>query len=337
MTLAIVGTGLVTPFGSTPSEHVFFLRANVPAPPASPFTTRDGERVDANHCLWIGAAAPIDERLRALGERAARSAMAGVEAWVTAGETRVFLCTSKPRPGLDALATAAVEKHLAASTLAGVRKVNGDAGVFAALREAPGLVSNETRVVVVVAVDSWVTPAALEERVLHPPSDWDFFPPPPSEGAAAMVLMDATQARRQSVKILGTLEGAAVASGAANDDNDEVVDGTAMVAALNQLPDKPRARAAYGPWRVDLLRRDEFQIATARAHERFAADAELRCLEAKVGRLGAASGLANAVYGLAVHAHAATDRLEASQGPCLAWAISPDGVRGAARITAGRP
>ncbi len=335
MSVAIVGMGLVTPFGATPAEHAFFLRASVPSPPASPFETHDGVRVDVNFCRWLGAAAPLEDRLAALGERAIASALASIAAWATPRETAVLLCTSKPRPGLDALAAARLEKH--ASVHGDVKKYFGDAGAFGALREARELIAGGTRAVLVVAVDSYVAPAALEERVRFPPSYWDFDPPPLSEGAAAMVLMDPTEARRRSAPLLGTIDGAAIAAGTSHDDNDEAVDGAAMVVALRQLPEKPRPRAAYGPWRVDLLRRDEFQLASARASDRFVLDADFRCLELHVGRLGAASGLANAVYGVAVHAHAATDRSEVATAPFLAWAISPDGVRGAALLTGGRP
>ncbi len=335
MSLAIVGMGLVTPFGTTPTEHAFFLRASVPAPATSPFHTREGERVDVNYCRWLGAASPLEDRLAALGDRAMTSALAGIAAWASPRETAVLLCTSKPRPGLDALSAVRFEKQAAAH--GDVKKYLGDAGAFAALREARELLAGGTRAVLVVAVDSYVAAAALEERVRFPPSYWDMDPPPLSEGAAAMVLMDPTEARRRSALLLGSMDGAAVALGPSHDDNDDPVDGAAMVVALRQLPEKPRPRAAYGPWRVDLFRRDEFQLATARASDRFVLDADFRCLELHVGRLGAASGLANAVYGVALHAHAATDRSEVATAPFLAWAISPDGVRGAALLTGGRP
>jgi len=335
VTLAICGLGLVTPFGTTPTEHVYYLRAGVPAPPASPFETKDGDRVDVSFCRFLGAAAPIEERLLQLGERALATAMAPLAAWVKPSETRVLLVTARPRPGLDQYASARLEKHVAAHG-SETRKFFGDAGAFAALREAPGLITPEARVVVVVAVDSFIEPRTLEDRVRFPPSYWNMDGPEASEGAAAMVLMDPYQARRQSCPILGTFEAAAIAAGAANDENDEPVDGAPMVAAMRQLPDKPRVRSAFGPWRVDLLRRDEWQLATARMHERFASENEFHCIERDVGRLGAASGLANAVYGVTMLKHVATDALEAANSPCLAWALSPDGTRGVAMLTGGR-
>ncbi len=334
MTLAICGLGLVTPFGTTPAEHVFYLRAGVPAPPASPFETKDGDRVDASFCRFLGAAAPIEERLLQLGARALASAMAPLAAWVKPSETRVMLCTSRPRPGLDVHAAARLEKHLA--SVGDVRKWFGDAGAFAALREVPGLITPDVRVVVLVAADSFIEPRTLEDRVRFPPSYWNMDGPEASEGAAAMVLMDPYQARRQSCPILGTFEAAAIAAGAAHDDNDEPVDGAPMVAALRQLPDKPRVRSSFGPWRVDLLRRDEWHLASARMHDRFYAESEFHCLESATGRLGAASGLANAVYGVTMLKHGATDVLDAAASPCLAWALSPEGTRGVAMLTGGR-
>ena len=338
MSLAIVGMGLVTPFGGTPAEHVFYVRAHVPAPPASPFETADGERVEASYCRWLGAAMGLEERLAQLGDYAAKMAFASVHTFVKPSDLRVLSCTSKPRPGRDALAAKRLDKLLGARSSNGnARQFLGDAGAFGALKEAKALVQADPSIaVLVVATDSYIAPATLEDRVKFPPSYWDFDPPPASEGAAAMVVMDPTAARRANAKILGTVDGAAIAAGTSHDDNDEPVDGTAMVVALRQLSEKARPRAAYGPWRVDLLRRDEFQIASARASF-FALDAEFRCLEAKVGRLGAASGLANAVYGVAVHAHKATDNPDAAQSPLLAWAISPDGTRGAGLFTGGRP
>ena len=64
MSVAVVGTGLVTPFGDTPTEHAFFLRASVPAPPPSPFRLRSDEStLHARYCRWLGAAAPVGQRL----------------------------------------------------------------------------------------------------------------------------------------------------------------------------------------------------------------------------------------------------------------------------------
>jgi 3-oxoacyl-(acyl-carrier-protein) synthase len=268
-----------------------------------------------------------------MAQAALASAHGHLGALVARDATRVQLCVSRERPGMPDEAARAVERLV--GKLGATKRFFGDAGAFAALREgAAAIAAAEARLVVTLAVDSFVTPASIEERLLARPSTWDLDPPPPSEGAAAIALMDAHQARRDGIPVLGLLEGAAVAIGAANDDNDDPVDGAAMGVALKQLPDK-RARSAFGPFKVDLLRRDEWQLATARAGDRFAAGSIFTCLESKVGRLGAASGLANAAYGVAVLRHAACERPDASGAPCYAWAISPDGTRGVAMLTGG--
>jgi hypothetical protein len=328
----IVGMGLVTPFGNSPSEHAFFLRAGVPAPPASPFETRDGKRVDAAFCRWMGARVPIEERLALLGERALEASLGP---FAKKAETYIFLCTSMPRPGLDPSATARLLRY--ASSHGEVHRFYGDAGALAALREVPYALDAGARVVAVLAVDSLITLGALADRFKNPPSHWDFDPPIPSEGAAAIAFMKPDEARRRDAPICGALLGAATLAGKAHDDNDEAIDGVALTTAMKQVPDKPRASSCFGPWKVDLLRRDDWQLAAARCSERFTQKTEFHCIESKVGRLCAASGLANAAWGVATLRHAATDNAEAAKAPCYVWAISPDGTRGVALLSGGRP
>jgi hypothetical protein len=335
MSTAIVGMGLVTPFGRTPAENVFFLRAGVPAPPPSPFETRDGDRVDVNYCRWIGAAMPLAQRVLALGERALGHALAAAfpaAAAVPARDTRVMLCLPKARAGFDDDDGAALEQ--AAQRAGAVHRFHGEAGAFLALREGADALAKGARAVVVLAADSMISLPAIERSVRQPPSEWGLTALRPSEGAAALVLMDAQRARRDGVAVLGSVDGAAVAAGVSNDDNDDPVDGTAMTTALKQLPADRRARSAFGQWRVDLLRRHEWQLASARLSERFAQSSVFACLESRVGRLGAAAGLANAVYGAAMLRHRACERADASDAPLYAWALSPDGTRGVAMLRA---
>ena len=334
MSVAIVGAGLVTPFGDTPTEHAFFLRASVPAPPPSPFRLRsDGSALHVRYCRGIGAAAPIERRLTRMVDHAVRNAMQPCASLHEKGAAIVMLCVPKERPGVSEETLRLLGAGSASHGT--VRHFSGDAGAFAALREAPDMLQRgSARVVVVVAVDSFIAIDALDQQVLHAPSEWNLDPPAPSEGAAAIVLAQAPEARRDAVAILGSLEAAAVVLGRSNDDNDEPVDGSAMTAVLRELPTQAPAVAAYGPYKVDMLRQDEWHLATARNTERFATGCRFACLESHVGRLGAASGLANLVYGLAVHRHRAGPALEPSDAPFYAWAVSPDGTRGAAVLAA---
>jgi hypothetical protein len=337
MSLAIVGAGLITPFGETPTEHAFFLRASVPAPPPSPFRLReDDSALHTHYCRWIGAAAAVDQRLLRMVNQAVRDALRPCGALGDPGGVHLLLCASNERPGLTEETLSKVLAGLASRGT--VHRYSGDAGVFAALREAPSLLrSRGARVVVAAAVDSFVCIDALDEHVLHSPSEWDLDPPAPSEGAAAIALVEPHEARRGAVPILGHVDGAAVAVGQSNDDNQELVDGSAMTTVLRQLPAPAPVGSAFGPFKVNLLRQAEWHLASARNAERFARECRFSCFESHVGRLGAASGLANLVYGLAVHRHRAAETVAASDAPFFAWAISPDGTRGAAVLGAREP
>lgn len=335
MSVAIVGTGLVTPSGDTPTEHAFFLRASVPAPPPSPFQLRrDGSTLHVRYCRRVGAAVAVEQRLVRMAEQAIRDALRPCGVLAEKGAVLVLLCLSKERPGVTeetlGRVCAALARHGA------VRRFSGDAGAFEALREASALLrGRHTRVVVVAAVDTFISIDALDEYVLRSPSEWDLDAPAPSEGAAAVALAASDEARRNTVAVVGTVEGAAIAPGRSNDDNGEPVDGSAMTAVLRELPGRTPARGAFGPFKVDLLRQDEWHLAAARNSERFGRECRFTCLESHVGRLGAAAGMANLVYGLAVHKHRTGPTLEAAGAPFYAWAISPDGTRGAALVRAG--
>ena len=337
MSVAIVGSGLVTPFGDSPTEHAFFLRASVPAPPPSPFRLRsDGSALHVRYCRGIGAAAPVERRLTRMVDQAIRDALRPCASLNEKGAVIVMLCVPSERPGVSEETLRLVTAGLAGHGT--VHRFSGDAGGFAALREAPGILRRAgARVVVLAAVDSFIALDALDHQVLHAASEWNLDPPAPSEGAAALALAEAPEARRSGVPILGTLEAAAVVLGRSNDDNDEPVDGSAMTTVLRELPAHPPAVAAYGPFKVDMLRQDEWHLATARNVERFGPGCRFACLESHVGRLGAASGLANLVYGLAVHRHRTGLAVEPSDSPFYAWAISSDGTRGAAVLAAREP
>ena len=69
--------------------------------------------------------------------------------------------------------------------------------------------------------------------------------------------------------------------------------------------------------------------------DRFEQEHEVACPEGAIGAVGAAAGAVSLVYGLAVMRHGATEDPKAAEAPFLAWAISPDGTRGAALATRG--
>jgi hypothetical protein len=338
MSAAIVGLGLVTPFADTPTEHVFFLRASVPAPPPSPFRLRaDGSALHVYYCRWLGAGMPIAQRLTQLTTDAIRQASGPIGAAYGKGERQIVLCLPRERAGVPGTALEAVCSAVAGNH-GGAQQFHDDAGAFGALRQALAVLRKGTaRVVVVAAADSFVALDALDEHVLHPPSEWDLPPTAPSEGAAAIALMEAHEARRNGVPILAYLGGASTARGESNDDNDEPVDGSAMTVALRALPPAEPVGSVFGPFKVDLLRQDEWRLAVARLAKLFDSRCTFTCLESLVGRLGAASGLASLVYGVALHRHRAAPTVEASAAPFYTWAVSPDGTRGTALVSAREP
>jgi hypothetical protein len=332
MSTGIVGTGLVTPFGDTPTEHAFFLRASVPAPPPSPFRLRSDESpLHVHYCRWIGAAAPMGQRMLRMADLALRDALRPCAALASKGDVLVMLCTSGERPGVNEEVLEQLSTALGGHGT--IRRFSGPAAAFDALRRASmALAKREAHIVVVAAVDSFIAVDALDELLLCSPSEWNLESPAPSEGAAAVALMESDEARRGGVAVLGDVQAAAVARGTSNDDNDEPVDGAAMTVVLRSLPGRAPAGSAFGPFKVDLLRQDEWHLAAARNADRFAPDCRFTCLESHVGLLGAASGVANLAYGLAVHRHCAGATPDATTAPFFAWAISPDGARGAALV-----
>jgi hypothetical protein len=271
-----------------------------------------------------------------MSDLAIRDAMSACASLPGKGDVQVMLCVSRERPGVSGGVLDELSKAL--SQHGTVQRFSSDAGSFEALRRAASTVrKRQARVVVVAAVDSFVDLEALDELVLHGTSEWNLERPAPSEGAAAVALMDSDDARNARIALVGEVHGSSVARGQSNDDNDEVVDGSAMTVVLRSLPARAPAMSAFGPLKVDLLRHDEWQLATARTAERFARECTFTCLESRVGRLGAASGLASLVYGLAVHMHRAAPTVEASTAPFYAWAVSPDGTRGAAVVVPRGP
>ncbi|KYF93949.1 hypothetical protein BE20_05400 [Sorangium cellulosum] len=338
MKLAVVGLGLVSPAGITSSEHVFYLRARVPPPAASPFLLAGGRRLSVGFCPWIGAR----ERAAARIARIALTAM--VEATRpllhparAPGLDRIalVLVAASPRPGLSRDDVREVEAALAARLgVVDPLRFRGEAGCFAGLRAAEELLAGgQARAVAIVAADSLISIERLRHWVSHPPSPWAAEVPRPSEGAAALVVTTPDAARLARLPLLGTVHGAAVVQGRSTDADDAIVDGAAMTQALRDLPRIGRVGAVFGQLQVGSLRQTEWLLALARSGERFEPEHEATCPEVEVGVVGAAAGAFNLAYGLATLRHGATESPAAAGAPMLAWAISPDGTRGVAMAT----
>lgn len=327
MRLAIVGAGLVSPWGRRCREHAFFLRAGVVGPPRSPFMLGDDEPLKVRYCPWLGARLPLAERLADL----ARVALAEALVPEAPAPDLVIACASRAR---DADATVALEAAFRGSGRGPrIERAYGEAGVFAALERADRVLAEQPRrVVAILAVDSFVSLDALGAWLDRRPSPWADAEPPPSEGAAALVVTSPAHAREARLEVLGTVEHAALFTDAATDDNDEPVEARAMTAALQRLPARRPIRFVFGPVVGGTLRRSEWHRATARSAARFGQACDMRSLEAEVGALGAAAGAANLVWGLATLLHD-TGALAVEPGEAfLSWAISPDGTRGLAVV-----
>ena len=334
MTVVVAGIGLVSPRGMTPAEHVFQLRADVRVA-AQPAFLHGEEKLRVGYCPWLGARLPLEERLGAMAGRAAVSALEPLaSARARGGAVRVeaMACVSAARPDLpEAVADRAVKDALAPLKLRATM-VRGAAAFFQAIGAAEARLAQDAQAVLLLAVDSFVSEASLAEIVARGPSPWSRVPPRPSEGAAALVLMEERTARALGVEPLATVVHAATLSGAASDDNDAPVDGAAMTKLLFGVSGAPIV-AAYGQNGVDALRSTEWHVATARARERFSMTYERVCLEDEAGALGAAAGAAGLSLGIAAAQHRALARETDPEGLLLAWAISRDGLRGLAAVS----
>ncbi len=336
MTLAVLGMGLVSPFGRSPREHALFRRARVPGPAASPFLGPDETPVRVHACPWIDAATPIADRMISLAEAALDAALApSREAGLPSPSLIIGL--ARERPGLDAGVAPAVTRALGARCPgAPPSSVWGEAGVFAALQQAARDVARDSsRAVAVITVDSYIALPFIAHHVQSPPTRWESDGPYPSEAAAALVVASPRLAAHFGLPVLGTINKSAIARGSSSDDNDELVDGIAMGAALRELGDDS-IPFAFGQDGVDALRREEWSRATARSATRFW-ECQNVCVEAFLGRVGACAGAASLVYGAAMLRHGCAGDLPRGTARFLAWAISRDGTRGAAGVGVDTP
>jgi hypothetical protein len=359
--MVIVGCGLVSPLGLSVTEHAFYFCASVGAPPPPAFETADGERVEARHCGFLGAlgggagqafgrpgslSAPLSvaERLSRLSEIAAHQALHRWQAAGGAGQAALAF-VAPCRAGVPATAVAEARSTVARLCRAPLAQTFSDAaGAFAALEEARGwLAADRAQAVLILGVDSFVCPEALAEDLERAESPFCPRRPPPSEGAAAVLLVRAEQAR--ALGLAGArVHASGTAIGRGNDEDDAILDGAAMTALLRALPAR-RIDLVVGQEKVDDLRARDWYLARARAGSRapisaargaspirFADDVEAVTLEDETGRLGAAAGVASLAFGAGALEHRIFRDLP-SEACLLAWAISRDGTRGVALIT----
>lgn len=335
MNLAIVGTGLVSPIGLTPLHHAAFPRAGIGLRPASAFVGRDGDPVPVFHCTWLGAKLPVAERLVALAVHALRTASEPL-AQIPSHQTALLLCLGPARAGLVEADRQGVAGAITESLKVPLRRVfTGSASLFAALSAANRmLAAGEVRAVLVVAVDSFISLEAIRAELAASPATWVREPPPPSEAAAALAVMRGPEARELGLS-LGAVHYSGTLKGTGSDDDDEIVEGTALAALLEQLPVLgARVVRAYGQEELDRLRQTEWTCAAARNVGRFHELLTTASVERWTGRIGGAAGAASLVYGLTAERHHAAREAQAGTGPFVAWAVSRDGTRGLCAATA---
>jgi len=315
MALGVAEIALVSPLGASPSEHVFFHRAEVSPHASGAFTTRDGEALPVHHCPWIPASRPWPSRIRLLAKQAlARAAP-------SSKETPILLVA--PRDALEGEADVARFLTLAGHTIVSLR--SGSSGYVLALKEAQDLLRREPEVVV-LAVDSQIRRPDLERWFELRYSAFTRNPLPPSEGAAAMRLVASP-----SGPLAGKVHAFAVAESDARDDNDLPTDGAALTRVFAELRFPATVSLAVGPLDVDPLRIRDFHIASVRHHANFER-AVMPSFEGQIGLFGSAAGLMSAVFALAWLRHDLPLPHPAGRRVALAWARSGDGTVGAALV-----
>ncbi|MBI4956341.1 MAG: hypothetical protein HY908_30270 [Myxococcales bacterium] len=330
--LAVVGLGMASPAGFTARDHALFVRAGLPPPPPSFFVLGDDEeRIRCRGAPWLGTGLGPGARMTALVTTALEGALAPLGGARHGLPFELALCLPAPGPGASEDDLRDVE--YAAATLLGPRKkrrFQGAAGAFEALTQP----LDTDAWLCLAAVDSYISLEAIAHRLAHPASPWVGRGPPPSEGAAALVLGPAHRARQLGLSILGTVRGAATARGTATDENDEPVDGSAMGEAFGRLG-LARVDLTFGQELVDALRRREWHLMAARHASVFYDGCADVCFEAEVGLMGAAAGAMSLAYGLATLVHDTCPRLPGAPPgrggrSFVAWAIGREGVRGLA-------
>lgn len=315
MAIGIAEISLVSPLGLSPSEHVFFMRAEVAPHSNGAFTNRDGEPLAIHDCPWIPAARPWASRIRLL----AKQALARVGP--SSPETPILLVA--PPDATDGEAD--LERFLALSGHKVVRARSGSAAYVSALQEAPDILKREAEVVV-LAVDSLLSQRSIESWLEVRYSAFTRNPLPPSEGAAAMRLVQGARP-----PLAGKVHALAAGRSDATDENDLPTDGSALTRVFAECSLPARVPLVVGPRDVDPLRMRDFHIAAARHHARLDR-AEMPSLEGRIGLFGSAAGLMSAVFAVAWLRHGLPLPDAGDRRVALSWARSSDGSVGAVLV-----
>jgi hypothetical protein len=315
MALAALEIALVSPLGQSPSEHVFFARAEVTPHASGAFTTRDGEALPIHDCPWIPASRPWASRVRLLAKQALGR--------VGPASPKTPIVLIAPREAVSGDAPLVRFLALAGHTVVGVR--SGSAAFVGALHDARELLEKEPEIIV-LAVDSLLSQAEVTAWAEMRYSAFTRNPLPPSEGAAAIRLAKASRSPSA-----GRIHAFAGAQSEATDDNDLPPDGVALGRAFAELGLPATIPLVVGPRDVDPLRTREFHLVAARNHARIDR-AEMPSLEGRIGRFGSAGGLMSAVFALAWLRHGLPLPEPAERRLALAWARSRDGAVGAVLV-----
>lgn len=327
--LFVVGAGLVSPAGFSAADHVFFVRAGTVQPVPSPFVNEEDEPLPCMYCPWLSPTSTLAERVEQLAFGAASEALDPVR-----GEARnihLSLVMPIPNPEFSEPAQAAVAAHLRQYlAVSDVSRFRGAAGAHEALLDArKKLEAGTADAVCIVGADSAFSVPRVEAAYRRRRVVWIPLEPPPSEAAGAVVLM----ARRSAtLKPLAKLVDAATTPGAANDFNDEPVDGTGLTYLFRKLPNRGGVPMVFGPMQSERLRQRDWHLAAARARRHLGAPYAHADVETAIGQVGAAAGSVHLAYAIACNRYQSVNSAIPPGSPFYSWAISADGLRGLALL-----
>lgn len=312
MALGVAEISLVSPLGLSPSEHVFFARAEVSPHSSGVFVDKDGQALPIHDCPWIPASRPWHSRIRLL----AKQALGRVG--VVAGKVPIYLIC----PEASITKDADLVRFLALSGHRVEKTWSGSAAYVAAFIAAEKALQDEGEIVV-LAVDSLLSRQEIEAWYDVRYSGFTRNPLPPSEGAAAMRLVKTTRP-----PLAGKIYAFASAQSEATDDNDLMTDGVALTRVLSDLRMPAQVPLVVGPRDVDPLRMRDFHLASVRHHQKLER-AEMRGIEGRIGNFGSAGGLMSAVFAMAWLRHGLALPQGIDKRFAIAWARSRNGTVGA--------
>lgn len=326
MGLVITGASVVTPSAIGLEQLAFFVRAGADASAAGELSNEQGDPWREAHCPWLEPTLALPDRFVALARAAVQELSEDLD-------RAIGIVLPEIRAGMsDADLDGVAQRVAQAAQLQGTERFRGAAGVFEALQWAEQALAGEKEAVMILAVDSFISPAAVAEFHRTSSSPWDADLPRPAECATALMVTTEATASARHLTVLARVEQVAIARGTAHDDNDEPVDGVALTELIQTLARPAPFTAVYGPFGVGALRQREWDLAAPRTVDRFASECALHSIETDVGSVGAAAGALQLAYAVAAARHGAWPASAPAPGPSLAWAISADGVRGACAL-----